>query len=149
MDGLSLESLAHVRVTLAARRPHLITHHRPAVCTQGHSCSSLHRRSGGRWPAASTEMRCWRFRFSTTAKSSATSKHGAGGGGQPDSDSSRITYNRTLDFETIFQGLRATYLAPFGTLKVPWALQPLSVKSSSPSCPPSIPCPFKVTFASF
>lgn len=33
-------------------------------------------------------------------------------GGQPDSDSSRITYNRTLHFETIFQGRRATHLAP-------------------------------------
>lgn len=58
----------------------------PVTSTQGHGCSFLPRLSGGQWPAALTAMRCSRFRSSTTAKSSATSKCGAGrerqGGGR-------------------------------------------------------------------
>lgn len=59
----------------------------PVISTQDHSCPSLPRPSGGQWPAASTTTRCSRFRSSTIAKSSATSKHGVGAerrGGGPE-----------------------------------------------------------------
>lgn len=60
------------------RDPHPLPTPLSVTSTQGHSCPSLSRPSGGQWPAASTTVRCLRFRSSTTAKYSATSKCGLG-----------------------------------------------------------------------
>lgn len=110
----------------------------PVISTQDHSCPSLPRPSGGQWPAASTTTRCSRFRSSTIAKSSATSKHGVGAerrgggpGGQPCSSSCPLLWvqkeTRTCNLPW-GRPSRPSHLLPPVILEVPQPSQALSAK---------------------
>lgn len=110
----------------------------PVISTQDHSCPSLPRPSGGQWPAASTTTRCSRFRSSTIAKSSATSKHGVGAGGGAEGLGAGLAPRAALSFgfkrrpaPVTCPGVdlqRPSYLLPPVILEVPQPSQALSAK---------------------